>query len=200
MHEILVILGALLGCIISYFTINKFVFYTKSEIDQKLLDIKLEGEARFNELKAESDKRDELITAKIEKYHAEIKEDLSSTKDRIFEKLLEAERASNKARQDLYDRLTQNKEIFEDYNKNMLAAMSELKQDEKESDSKFIQILNDVRDELRNDYTNRYNEIITLMGTKVNVQDSDRLENKFDKVTETIIELKTIFQRNLDKK
>jgi hypothetical protein len=200
MHEILVILGALLGCIISYFTINKFVFYTKSEIDQKLLDIKLEGEARFNELKAESDKRDELITAKIEKYHAEIKEDLSSTKDRIFEKLLEAERASNKARQDLYDRLTQNKEIFEDYNKNMLAAMSELKQDEKESDSKFIQILNDVKDELRNDYTNRYNEIITLMGTKVNVQDFDRLENKFDKVTETIIELKTIFQRNLDKK
>ena len=200
MHEILVILGALLGCIISYFTINKFVFYTKSEIDQKLLDIKLEGEARFNELKAESDKRDELITAKIEKYHAEIKEDLSSTKDRIFEKLLEAERASNKARQDLYDKLTQNKEIFEDYNKNMLAAMSELKQDEKESDSKFIQILNDVKDELRNDYTNRYNEIITLMGTKVNVQDFDRLENKFDKVTETIIELKTIFQRNLDNK
>ena len=36
MHEILVILGALLGCIISYFTINKFVFYTKSEIDTKL--------------------------------------------------------------------------------------------------------------------------------------------------------------------
>ena len=102
--------------------------------------------------------------------------------------------------QDLYDRLTQNKEIFEDYNKNILAAMSEIKQDEKESDAKFIQLLNDVKDELRNDYTNRYNEIITLMGTKVNVQDFDRLETKFDKVTETIIELKTIFQRNLDKK
>ena len=78
--------------------------------------------------------------------------------------------------------------------------MSEIKQDEKESDAKFIQLLNDVKDELRNDYTNRYNEIITLMGTKVNVQDFDRLETKFDKVTETIIELKTIFQRNLDKK
>ena len=189
MHELLVVLGTLLGCIVSYFTINKFVFYTKSEVDEKI-----------NQLKEESDKRDELITLKIEKNHAEVKEEIMETKDMIFEKLLEAERASNKARQDLYDRLTQNKEIFEDYNKNILAAMSEIKQDEKESDAKFIQLLNDVKDELRNDYTNRYNEIITLMGTKVNVQDFDRLETKFDKVTETIIELKTIFQRNLDKK
>lgn len=200
MHELLVVLGTLLGCIVSYFTINKFVFYTKSEVDQKLLDIKMDGEARFNQLKEESDKRDEVITLKIEKNHAEVKEEIMETKDMIFEKLLEAERASNKARQDLYDRLTQNKEIFEDYNKNILAAMSEIKQDEKDSDAKFIQLLNDVKDELRNDYTNRYNEIITLMGTKVNVQDFDRLETKFDKVTETIIELKTIFQRNLDKK
>lgn len=200
MHELLVVLGTLLGCIVSYFTINKFVFYTKSEVDQKLLDIKMDGEARFNQLKEESDKRDEVITLKIEKNHAEVKEEIMETKDMIFEKLLEAERASNKARQDLYDRLTQNKEIFEDYNKNILAAMSEIKQDEKDSDAKFIQLLNDVKDELRNDYTNRYNEIITMMGTKVNVQDFDRLETKFDKVTETIIELKTIFQRNLDKK
>ena len=200
MHELLVVLGTLLGCIVSYFTINKFVFYTKSEVDQKLLDIKMDEEARFNQLKEESDKKDELLTLKIEKNHAEVKEEIMETKDMIFEKLLEAERASNKARQDLYDRLTQNKEIFEDYNKNILAAMSEIKQDEKESDAKSIQLLNDVKDELRNDYTNRYNEIITLMGTKVNVQDFDRLETKFDKVTETIIELKTIFQRNLDKK
>lgn len=200
MHEFLVILGALLGCIISYFTINKFVFYTKQEVDQKLLDIKLEGENRFNELKEESNTRDEFITAKIEQYHAEVKEELSETKEKIFEKLLEAERASNKARQDIYDRLSQNKEIFEDYNKNMLSAMSEIKQDEKESDGKFIQLLNDVKDELRNDYTSRYNDIIQMMGNKVNVADFDRLENKFDKVTETIIELKTIFQRNLDNK
>jgi hypothetical protein len=82
----------------------------------------------------------------------------------------------------------------------MLSAMSEIKQDEKESDAKFIQLLNDVKDELRNDSTARYNEIITMMGNKVNVSDFDRLETKFDKVTETIIELKTIFQRNLDNK
>ena len=200
MHEFFVIAGSLLGCIISYFTINKFVFYTKSEIDQKLLDIKLDGENRFNELKEESNKKDELITAKIEKYQAEIKEELSETKERIYEKLLEAERASNKARQDIYDRLSQNKEIFEDYNKNMLSAMSEIKQDEKENDTKFVQLLSDVKDELKNDYTARYNDIIQMMGNKVNVADFDRLENKFDKVTETIIELKTIFQRNLDNK
>lgn len=189
MHELFVVLGTLLGCIISYFTINKFVFYTKAEVNDKL-----------NQIKDESDKRDEIISLKLERNHAEVKEEITETKDMIFEKLLEAERVSNKARQDLYDRLTQNKEIFEDYNKNILAAMVEIKQDEKESDAKFIQLLNDVKDELKNDYTNRYNEIITLMGNKVNVADFDRLENKFDKVTETIIQLKTIVERKLDKK
>lgn len=199
MHEMLVIFGTLLGCIISYFTINKFVFYTKSEVDQKLLDIKMAGENRFNDLKDASDKKDQVLTLKMEKNHAEVKEELNETKEMIFEKLLEAERASNKSRQELYDRLSANKEVFEDYNKNMLAAMAEIKQDENEMSNNFITLLNAVKDELKDDYVNRYNDLLTIIGTKANVSDFDRLETKFDKVTETLTELKTIVQLQLEK-
>lgn len=198
MHEMLVVFGTLLGCIISYFTINKFVFYTKQEVDQKLLDIKMGGENRFNELKEESDKKDEVLTLKMEKNHAEVKEELNATKDLIFEKLLEAERASNKSRQELYDRLSANKEVFEDYNKKMLAAMSEMKQDENELSNNFLTLVNTVKDELKNDQISRYNELLALVNNKVNLKDFDRLESKFDKVTETITELKTIVQIQLD--
>lgn len=197
MHELLVVLATLLGCIVSYFTINKFVFYTKSEVDQKLLDIKMDGDARYNELKEESKRRDEFITAKIEKNHSEVKEELVETKEMIFEKLLEAERASNKSRQELYDRLTQNKEIVEDYNKNILSAINQIKQDEKELTSNYITLLNEVKDELKNDYTSRYDDIIKMMSTKASLEDFNRLENKFDKVTETIIQLKTTVEMQL---
>ena len=115
-----------------------------------------------------------------------------------FEKLLEAERQSNRDRQQLYDRLAQNKEAFDDYNKTMLSAIAEMKQDEKESNNNFLQLINALKDELKTDYTNRYNELLKIIGTKANLSDFDRLETKFDKVTETITELKTIVQIKLE--
>lgn len=187
MHEMLIILGTLLGCIISYFTINKFVFYTKSEVD-----------AQFTAFKKESDSKDELLTTTIQANHAEIKQELANNKENLFEKLLEAERQSNRDRQQLYDRLAQNKEAFDDYNKTMLSAIAEMKQDEKESNNNFLQLINALKDELKTDYTNRYNELLKIIGTKANLCDFDRLETKFDKVTETITELKTIVQIKLE--
>ena len=56
------------------------------------------------------------------------------------------------------------------------------------------------KDELKNDYINRYNELFTMMNTKVNIQDFDRLENKFDKVSETIAEVKTIVQIQMEER
>ena len=199
MHELLVVLGTLLGCIVSYFTINKFVFYTKSEVDDKITNVTEDTKKRLDELKAESDKRDEFITAKIEKNHSEVKEELAETKEMIFEKLLEAERASNKARQELYDRLTQNKEVLEDYNKTILNAINQIKQEEKETTNNYITLLNDVKDELKTDYTNRYDDIVKMMSTKANLEDFNRLENKFDKVTETIIQLKTTVEMQMNR-
>ena len=72
MHEMLIILGTLLGCIISYFTINKFVFYTKSEVD-----------AQFTAFKKESDSKDELLTTTIQANHAEIKQELANKINQI---------------------------------------------------------------------------------------------------------------------
>lgn len=184
----MIILGTLLGCIISYFTINKFVFYTKAEVDTQIKN-----------LKDASDVSDTAINNKMEKLHSQTNRDLSETKEKIYEKLLEAERQANKDRQALYDKLSANKQIFEDYNKNMLSAIAEIKQGEKESNSDFLQMVNTVKDELKNDYINRYNDLLKVIGTKANAADFDRLENKFDKVTETITELKTIVEMTMEK-
>jgi hypothetical protein len=61
-----------------------------------------------------------------------------------------------------------------------------------------MQSINTVKDELKNDYINRYNELLQIINTKVNIADFDRLEQKFDKVCETITELKTIVQLQLE--
>ncbi len=188
MNEVIIILGTLLGCIISYFTINKFVFYTKAEVDSQIKN-----------LKDASDLSDTTINNKMEKLHSQTNKDLSETKEKIYEKLLEAERQANKDRQALYDKLSANKQIFEDYNKNMLSAIAEIKQGEKESNNDFLQMVNTVKDELKNDYINRYNDLLKVIGTKANAADFDRLENKFDKVTETITELKTIVEMTIEK-
>ena len=64
----------------------------------------------------------------------------------------------------------------------------------------FTNLLNAVKDELRADSINRYNDLLKLVNSKVSLSDFDRLENKFDKVTETITELKTIVQFQLEDK
>lgn len=189
MHEILVTLGIALGCLISGMTIAKFNFYTKDEVDKKLA-----------EAKEASDKKDEVLTLKLEKDHAEVKGEIAETKDMMFEKLLEAERNTNKVVNEIYDRLNQNKQIFDDYNKNMLEAISQMKSEEKEITTNMVQIVNAVKDELKTDYINRYNDLLKLIGTKANIEDFNRLEQKFDKITESITELKTIVQMQKEMK
>lgn len=187
MHESWAYLGCVLGVIISLVTVAKFLFYTKSEIDKK-----------FTILKEESDKKDEALLEKVNTIHNQIKQELVETKEKIFEKIVEEERNTNKITQEIYDRLTQNKQIFDDYNKNMLEIISQIKQEDKQLSNDFIKLLSDVKDELRSDYTKRYDELIKLVGTKVSVSDFDRLENKFDHVTETITQLKTIIQLQME--
>lgn len=181
MHEGLIIFGEILASIISVVTIAKFLFYTKSQVDTM---IKNSEESTNSQL--------QLLATKIEANHTSLAKELVETKEQIFKSLLEAERANNKERKEIYDRLTQNKESFEDYNKSMLETISQIKQEDKDLSAQFMQLLNSVKDELKNDYINRYNELLQIMNTKVNATDFDRLEHKFDKVCETITELKTI--------
>ena len=82
----------------------------------------------------------------------------------------------------------------------MIEALAGVKSEGQDISIKFTQLLNDIKDELKNDYINRYNELFTMMNTKVNIQDFDRLENKFDKVSETIAEVKTIVQIQMEER
>lgn len=187
MNEILACLATLLGVIISIVVIARLLFYTKAEINTKL-----------EEVNKHSDDKDEMLRDFIIKEFNTLNTQLEINKDKTYEKLLNAEREGNHARQELYDRMAQNKQVFEDYNKNMLEVIAQIRQEDRDLSNKYIQLLNEVKDELKNDYINRYNELLQIINTKVNVPDFDRLEHKFDKVSETITELKTIVQMQID--
>lgn len=187
MNELLACLATLLGVIISIVVIARLLFYTKAEINTKLQDVN-----------NHSDEKDEMLRDFIIKEFNVLNTQLETNKDKTYEKLLNAEREGNHARQELYDRMAQNKQVFEDYNKNMLEVIAQIRQEDRDLSNKYIQLLNEVKDELKNDYINRYNELLQIINTKVNVPDFDRLEHKFDKVSETITELKTIVQMQID--
>lgn len=187
MHEGLIYLGTLLTALIGIITLAKFLFYTKSEVNSKLAEIK-----------EESDKHDNELLASVNTFHSTIKDELTQTREKIFEKIVEEERHTNILTKEIYDKLNIHKQSYDDVNKSMLEAISQLKQESKEQSAEFVNLLNAVKDELKTDYINRYNELLALINTKVSVSDFDRLETKFDKVTNTITELKTIVTMQLD--
>lgn len=186
MYEHLLVAGALITVLIGIITLVKFLFYTKAEVDKKL-----------ETLKELSNKKDEEILDKFQQTYDAVKDELNNTKQQIFEKLLEAERNGNTSRQELYNRLAENKQTFEQYNQHMLELVGQVKQDEKEINIEFMSVINAVKDELKEDYINRYNDLLKLVGTKTNNSDFDRLENKFDKLSQTMTELKTIVELQL---
>ena len=187
--SIWVYVGTVAGTLLSMYAILRALFFTKSEINTK-----------FANLKQESDTRDEAITEKISNVKSELKNEVVETKDSLYKDVLAVERSINKVTQEIYDRLNQNKQILDDYNKHMIEALAGVKSEGQDISIKFTQLLNDIKDELKNDYINRYNELYTMMNTKVNIQDFDRLENKFDKVSETIAEVKTIVQIQMEER
>ena len=184
-----VYIGTVAGTLLSMYAILRALFFTKSEINTK-----------FANLKQESDTRDEAITEKISNVKTELKNEVVETKDSLYKDVLAVERSINKITQEIYDRLNQNKQILDDYNKHMIEALAGVKSEGQDISIKFTQLLNDIKDELKNDYINRYNELFAMMNTKVNIQDFDRLENKFDKVSETIAEVKTIVQIQMEER
>ena len=188
MTEALTILGTLLGVIISIVVIARLLFYTKSEINTKLEDAQ-----------KHSDNKDEQLKDALVDEFKKIKEQLETNKEKTYEKLLEAERESNRSRQEIYDKLTQTRQLLDEYNKNMVQTMAQIRQEDINMSTKYTQLVNVIKDELKNDYINRYNELLQIINTKVNVQDFDRLELKFDKVCESLTELKTIIQIDRDK-
>ena len=187
MTETIVILGAVLGVVISIVTIARLLFYTKAEINSKL-----------EAAQEHSDLKDEALKQYLVNESAKFRDYIDDNKEKTFEKMLDAERENNKARQEIYNTLNENKQLFDSYNKEILEMVSSIRQENRDMCNQYMQTTNTIKDELKNDYINRYNELLQIINTKVNVTDFDRLEQKFDKVCETITELKTIVQLQLE--
>lgn len=187
MTETLVILGSILGVLISIITIARLLFYTKAEINTKI-------EAMLEH----SDLKDEGLKQYLINESNNFRNYIDENKEKTFEKMLDAERQGNKARQEIYNTLSENKQLFDSYNKDIIEMIASIRQENRDLTAQYMQSINTVKDELKNDYINRYNELLQIINTKVNVADFDRLEQKFDKVCETITELKTIVQLQLE--
>lgn len=187
MTETIVILGAVLGVVISIVTIARLLFYTKAEINTKL-----------EAAQEHSDLKDEALKQYLVNESSKFRDYIDDNKEKTFEKMLNAERENNKARQEIYNTLNENKQLFDSYNKEILEMVASIRQENRDMCNQYMQTTNTIKDELKNDYINRYNELLQIINTKVNVTDFDRLEQKFDKVCETITELKTIVQLQLE--
>ena len=146
------------GAIIGAVTIASFLFYNKSQVDEKFAAIKKE----------------------------------------ITDNKLHTQQQATTIKDDIYQKLNENKTALEDGMKEFIRVLSDIKESDKNLSVELITLVNGVKDELKNDYTSRYNDLLLLINTKANESDFTRLEQKFDKVTETITELKTIVQLKMD--
>lgn len=187
MHDALIYVGEVLAVIISYVTVSKFLYYTKSEINAKISKLKDDVNEQMTDL-----------LVRIDNNHKELKQSLSDTKEKIFNNIVEAERNTNKITKEIYENLTQNKEIFNEHSRKMVETISQVKQRDQELSNDFLRLLTSLKDELKNDYITRYNDLINIIQNKVGNEDFEKLETKFDKIIETITELKTIVQIRIE--
>lgn len=144
------ILSSILGAIVASLTISGFVFYTKSQVDNKFTSMTT---------------------------------DIYTTRDGVIEDFRKQVKSLEEKMSDL------------------MHALYESKQDDKNLSIELIKVTDAMKDELRKDYISRYNTLLQLVNSKADQKDFNRLEQKFDRVSETITELKTIIELKVkDKK
>lgn len=148
-------LASVFGTLIGAQTISSFIFYTKSQVDEKLTDIK------------------KMIT----------------------DGQLHNQEATQHTKDEIYEKLSENKAALESGMKEFINILSDIKESDKNFSVQLVTLVNGVKDELKNDYTSRYNDLLLLINTKADEKDFNRLEQKFDKLSETLIEVKTIVQQ-----
>lgn len=180
-----VTLQILIGCLTVFtlmITLACYLFYTKSEVDKKISKVRDESTSADTILK------DELL------------KNINILKDEMHDNELELEKNNSDVKDEIYDKLNENKKALEEGMKQFVQILTDIKEADKDMSLQFITMMNTVKEELKNDYTSRYNDLLLLINTKANESDFNRLENKFDKVSETIIELKTVVQMQLEEK
>lgn len=138
--------------------------------------------------------------AEVDTHVKDVNQSLLQHKSELYEKLLDGERAAANYRQEIYDRLSQNKEIFEDYMKQFMAVVNEMKHEDKELSVQFITLANSIKSELKDDYINRYNDLLKIISLKANESDFSRMEQKVDKLTEGMAEIKATVQYLIEEK
>ena len=144
------IISSILGAIVATLSISGFVFYTKSQVDNKF---------------------------------TEMTTDIYTTRDNVIEDFRKQVKS------------------LEDKMSDLMKALYESKQDDKNLSIELIKVTDAMKDELRKDYISRYNTLLQLVNGKADQKDFNRLEQKFDRVSETITELKTIIELKVkDKK
>ena len=144
------IISSILGAIVATLSISGFVFYTKSQVDNKF---------------------------------TEMTTDIYTTRDTVIEDFRKQVKS------------------LEDKMGYLMKALYESKQDDKNLSIELIKVTDAMKDELRKDYISRYNTLLQLVNGKADQKDFNRLEQKFDRVSETITELKTIIELKVkDKK
>lgn len=148
-------LASVFGTLIGAQTISSFIFYTKSQVDEKITDIK------------------KMIT----------------------DGQLHNQEATQHTKDEIYEKLSENKAALESGMKEFINILSDIKESDKNFSVQLVTLVNGVKDELKNDYTTRYNDLLLLINTKADEKDFNRLEQKFDKLSETLIEVKTIVQQ-----
>lgn len=97
-------------------------------------------------------------------------------------------------KKDIYAKLDNTHTDLQSTVREFIKVLSDLKDAEKDKSLEFIKLVNIVKDELKSDYMARYNDLLNIINTKANETDFTRLENKFDKLSETLVELKTTIQ------
>ena len=171
MSELLVVITGILGAIIASFTIINFSHYTKDQVDRKVMEVK------------------DLLLHEID-----------TLQETINKNQLESQQNTADIKDEINDKLGENKQALEDGMRQFINILTDIKQTDKDTSVQFLTMLNTVKEELKNDYTSRYNDLLLLINTKADEKDFNRLEQKFDKISETIVELKTIVELQLKDK
>ena len=131
---------------------------------------------------------------------AQINDKLTEMRQEINDNALERQKNISAIKDALADKIDKSKQSFEEALKEFINVLSDIKQADKDNAIQYITLIDSVKDELKNDYTCRYNDLLTLINSKASMNDFTRMEQKFDKVGETITELKIIVETQLKTK
>lgn len=202
LHLTVSIVVASLSIILAGSSIMCLLFYTKSQIDKKLKDVReyIDNKSKesFEKLDKDIKELKESVNEELKDLTSSVDEEISEIKEVVAEFKLLNQKERSEVKDELHEKLDDTKAALEDAMKQFITTITEIKQADKEMAVQFLTLVNGVKDELKDDYTARYNDLLVLINTKANEVDFNRLEQKFDRTFETITELKTIVQLQLD--